>query len=106
MDWDTYKTLCDQPDYWSRWMLEQSSILLHQLSHEALAQRLNAALASVPLEKPDDHLGPPETDMLRLDLGVDQRVTVLAVIKRACEDDLSTPGTIQRGSWWICRSLA
>ncbi len=68
MDWSAYKSLCDSPQTFSRWMLEQSVELL--ADEAPLAERVAAVLRDTPLEKPVDHRGGAPTDMFTLALSV------------------------------------
>ena len=54
MEWPAYRVLCDQPDYWSGWMLDQCVELFEQLGDDTLAARLRSARAGEPLPVPDD----------------------------------------------------
>ncbi|MDA1073405.1 MAG: hypothetical protein O3A63_01420 [Proteobacteria bacterium] len=81
MDWETYKALCDQPQYWSRWMLEQTRNLLE--SRNPVAVKIAQALKAVPLLKPPDHTGDKRTDMFAIDLGEAEVSDILAAIRRA-----------------------
>ncbi|CAN0537016.1 unnamed protein product [Scytosiphon promiscuus] len=40
MEWARYKALCDQPDVWSGWMLDQCAELFELQDEQALADRL------------------------------------------------------------------
>ncbi len=68
MDWDTYKRLCDLPDYWSRWMLLRSAVLLEERGAHALGARVCEPLLGAGLPKPPGHRGPAATDMFCLHL--------------------------------------
>jgi hypothetical protein len=68
VDWSRYKARCDAGDVVSRWLLEQTAALLDDVGDGALAAPLRSALAGAVLEKPADHRGGPETDMIELDL--------------------------------------
>ena len=52
MEWSTYKRLCDRPDYFSRWMLDQCNELLYLLERGELAGALARGTASEPLTMP------------------------------------------------------
>lgn len=97
MDWPTYKRLCDQPDYWSRWMLEQCIDLLQQVEEAQLADRIRRALTDPPLPTPADHRGAAATHMYRLEMPAVERHALLGAIQRAAELNLSTKQTQQRG---------
>ena len=64
MDWDTYKELSHSPDYFTRWALDKTSSHVTGEPRE----RLDRCKLQEPLEKPSDHKGGPETDVIRLDL--------------------------------------
>lgn len=95
MDWATYKKLCQRPDHWSRWMLEQSLELLRGAPH--LARPLRFALGGTPLAKPPGHRGGAETDMLRLELDSATAQAILAVVEQAAAQGAQTSGTQGRG---------
>ena len=97
MDWTTYKLLCDRPDHWSRWMLEQCCQLLGQLEERALRLALEQALNGEPLATPPDHVGQAATQMFRLELETDERQALLAAMRKASERKLTTPHTQTRG---------
>ena len=97
MDWDRYKALCDKPDYWSRWMLEQCRELFQQQAEEVLVEILEQALQSPPLATPDDHHGHPATEMYCLNMPPAQRAAALGAVQRALTDGLTTSATAQRG---------
>jgi len=95
MDWSSYKRLCDSPQVFSRWMLEQT-ILLAQ-SRGLHCEPLQQVLAGSVIEKPDDHTGGHITDMftLELELGYAQRLVALIAEAGAAGD--VTPATRNRG---------
>ena len=97
MDWATYKSLCDQPDYWSRWMLRQTARLLEIENRTELASRLSAFQDNSPLDKPDDHRGPSDSDMLQLALSADECRQILEVVTECAEFGRTTPETSKRG---------
>ena len=97
MNWATYKLLCDRPDYWSRWMLEQCCQLLVQLDESSLRLVLEQALNSEPLLTPVDHTGTDATQMFRLQLSLEQRQNLLVAIQQASACKLTTPHTQARG---------
>jgi len=94
MDWPTYKRLCDRPDVWSRWMLEQTHALV---TDAELRARLAAFLGTTPLAKPADHRGGATTDMFALDLGVHEVVHIRAAIEAARDRGETTDATRARG---------
>jgi len=93
LDWSSYKRLCDRPDTWSRWMLQQTRELLTG----PLAEQLGAALAGRPIAKPEDHRGSNATDMFVLELSVASRLDILSVIESAQRAGLTTSATVGRG---------
>jgi len=97
VNWSHYKALCDQPDYWSRWMLEQCVDLLGQLCECALQDVLLRALDAQPLEMPVDHTGPASTQMFRLTCPATLRDEFLRAISQASERGLATTDTRERG---------
>ena len=97
VDWAGYKSLCDRPDYWSRWMLEQCVELFDLLDEPALSGALQEAMQHPPLEMPADHSGPPATHMFRLNLNVAQRQHALDLVQHAIASGLTTRATGGRG---------
>ena len=73
MDWDTYKELSHSPEFFTRWALETTS----RYVHGSLKGILIECARIQPLEKPADHKGGSETDVLRLDL---DNATVRSII--------------------------
>ena len=78
-------------------MLSQSGGLLEAANEPALAGRVTSFLMHAPLEKPDDHLGPAETDMFQLSLGARECRRILVVITDCAERRVTTPETENRG---------
>lgn len=97
MDWARYRELCDQPEYWSRWMLEQCLELFRAQGHAALAEALTLALATQPLERPQDFSGPASTHMFHMALPPQLRREGCTLVERAAAAGLTTSGTSQRG---------
>ena len=109
MDWITYKQLCDRPDYWSRWMLEQCIDLLQQLEERSLAAALDGVLAGASMDTPADHRGGTATEMYRVALPVSQRQALLQAISGAQARNLRTQQTKNRGLAGfveVCRDFA
>ena len=50
MDWGEYKALCDRPDYWSAWMINQCTQLLEGSDH-AGARDVSAVLRAVAVPR-------------------------------------------------------
>ena len=94
MDWPAYKRLCDRPDVWSRWMLEQTAALLADAD---LRARLAAHARTAPLDKPSDHRGGSATDMFTLDLTPDEAERILAALESARSKGDTTIATRARG---------
>ncbi len=95
MDWQQYKSRCDSPEVWSRWMLEQTLELLDDAS--IAGEPLRHALADEPLAKPPGHKGGEATDMFALRMSAAQVDAVVDVVRRAVERRLETSGTRGRG---------
>ena len=93
MDWERYKQICDRPDVFSRWMLEQTRELL-DASH---AELLDSALAAPALDKPPDHRGGAATDMYELALEREAVIVISARVAAAVDRGLYTSATRARG---------
>lgn len=93
MDWDRYKRICDRPDVFSRWMLEQT----RELVEADLALRLAAVQDGLPVEKPADHLGGAPTDMFALTLSVLEVERICLAIESAITAGVTTSATRRRG---------
>ena len=93
LDWECYKRICDEPQVFSRWMLEQTRELLDGV----LAARIDPAALGTPVDKPVDHRGGVATDMFRLDLDRDVAGRIHSAVKLAVEDKRSTSDTRGRG---------
>ena len=94
MDWERYKQLCEQPNVFSRWMLQQT---IELLGESPAADRLAGALTAPALEKPRDHRGGPATDMFVLELESGVRRAVLELVVVAREAGAVTRATSGRG---------
>ena len=81
MEWDEYKSLCDRPFTFSRWMLEQTIALVRDETH--LADALMTALRGPVLTKPVDHKGGPETDMFEVRMDVTQARAIHCLVREA-----------------------
>ncbi len=100
MDWQRYKQLCDQPNVFSRWMLEQTLELVDSAAGpgaQSLAQRLAQALRQAAVSKPADHTGARATDMLVLVWSVDEVVAMVDLVKLAMAEERTSVATRQRG---------
>ena len=95
MDWDTYKRLCDRPDYWSRWMLLYSAALLEARGAAELGVRLRGALLGPCLAKPPGHRGPDATDMFLLRLTAREACAVCQQIEAAHAAQQDQPASEQ-----------
>ncbi len=95
MDWSEYKTLCDSPWVFSRWMLEQSIELLSVEPRLALA--LSGVLNTEPVAKPRDHRGGTPTDMFEVELGLDDARRVHRIVIDAVHAGHTTGATKPRG---------
>lgn len=97
MEWSRYKALCDQPDYWSRWMLEQCIDVFETLQEGELAAQLEQALTGAPLAVPADHKNHPATHMFQLNLPAPSRIAAFTAIETAIAQGVVTPQTRSRG---------
>ncbi|MEJ2087123.1 MAG: hypothetical protein P8Y69_01270 [Gammaproteobacteria bacterium] len=93
MDWDRYKQICDTPNVFSRWMLEQT----RELTGQALAAELDRAMMGLPVTKPSDHRGGSASDMFELTLTSEQVEAILRHVRSAVSVDRRTSGTAARG---------
>ena len=93
LDWERYKRICDTPNVFSRWMLEQTA----ELTDPLLSQLLEAALTTTPLAKPVDHRGGPSTDMFELELSLDQTRSVAKSVAAALVEGRTSSATRERG---------
>ena len=100
MDWQTYKRLCDQPDYWSAWMIDQCCQLLQASDvSEATAvdQTLRADLSRPFLPQPPDHSGDVRTQMFQVTITQEQAQLLLGVIDHAAGKRAFSQDTQSRG---------
>ena len=113
MDWETYKRLSDQPQFWSNWMLAQCIELLEQIVQspagrerteslgtrsvrlEALVSALRDALDRPHLATPPDYKGPLR--MHELNLSVDDAKLLYDSVLLADAQGLVTAATAERG---------
>ena len=93
MDWNRYKQICDTPNVFSRWMLEQTS----ELTSTAIAHRLKTFLAQAPITKPDDHRGGFATDMIELSLSAAEIELIIVDLRRAESAGRRSSATAGRG---------
>ncbi|MCZ6619442.1 MAG: hypothetical protein O7E57_15070 [Gammaproteobacteria bacterium] len=94
MDWECYKRLCDRPDIWSRWMLEQTLELLDQTE---MSKPIRRAMVRAPIAKPEDHRGGGATDMFELTLTSTEVNMVSELVVAAIAGGKTTTGTKNRG---------
>ncbi len=100
MDWQTYKRLCDQPDYWSAWMIDQCCQLLQasDVSEATVVdQTLRSDLSRPFLPQPPNHSGDVRTKMYQVTITQEQGHLLLEVIEHAARQRLFTQGTQSRG---------
>ena len=97
MQWSNYKALCDRPDYWSRWMLDQCIELLQLQQRDDLAALLMRGIEAEPLARPADHKGPAAVHMHRLELTLRVRAEICEAIEQADASGLRTEQTAERG---------
>ena len=90
--WDQYKEVCDRPDVLSRWLVQQTTAVCDQ----GLAERLNAVIASNPLEKPPDHKGGPLLDMFRTEFSIEDVVAITRSVSQANKEGVVTTGPVNR----------
>ncbi len=97
MEWNDYKQLCDSPQTFSRWMLEQ----MHRIAWRPMTRLRDAAccdsLRAAPLEKPSDHRGDARTDMFDVVLAPDDARAIYGVVASAVRDGRTTSATKSRG---------
>ena len=74
LEWEPYKRLCDEPQFFTRWALNRT----RELVDAPIAAAVASVLDGVPLTKPEDHFGGKETDMFAVKL---DRDTVCRVIE-------------------------
>ena len=79
MDWDTYKELSHSPPYFTRWAIDRT--LTHLTG--TLLEQLESYKSKEVLEKPPDHKGGPETDVIRLDLNVKEVRSIVEALQHA-----------------------
>ena len=100
MDWQTYKRLCDQPDYWSAWMIDQCCQLLQasDVSEATVVdQALRADLSRPFLPQPLGHSGDVRTQMYQVTITPEQCQLLLGVIDQAAHQRAFSQNTQSRG---------
>jgi hypothetical protein len=108
MDWDEYKKLCEQPNYWSLWMLRECLEIVSSQNCAELTATINSVLGSVPLSRPADHKGPSETQMYNIDLLCDLSEALLIEIEKSFVLGTLTQGVREidlRGFVDACKAL-
>ena len=83
MDWQTYQACCDRGDVLSRYLLEQTAILLADAGEQQLAAALQAVSRRTPLPQPADHRGGPGSDFFVLELATGQAERIVALLLEA-----------------------
>lgn len=91
MDWDTYKELSHSPPYFTRWALELTAT--HVTG--TILDQLKRCKSRDALEKPPDHKGGPETDVIRLELSVESVRSVVEALQKARVQAKLTEGSSQ-----------
>lgn len=79
MDWETYKELSHSPPYFTRWALDRTATHLTGTAFD----RLEQCKSQQALEKPTDHKGGPETDVIRLELSGECVHTIIEALQEA-----------------------
>jgi hypothetical protein len=95
MEWNEYKSLCDQPFTFSRWMLEQTIALVREETR--LVDALAVVLSGPVLTKPVDHKGGRDTDMFEVRIDVIQARAIHCIVQQAALAGRRTAATRQRG---------
>jgi len=93
LDWERYKQICDTPNVFSRWMLEQT----RELTAPLFSVELGGVLEKIPVPKPADHHGERATDMFELSLEPDQVLAIAEEVAQAVRLSRTTSGTAGRG---------
>ena len=93
LDWECYKRVCDEPQVFSRWMLEQT----RELVDATLGARIDPVCLGAACDKPADHRGGAATDMFRLSLDVATVRAIHQAVTDAVARNLRTTGTEGRG---------
>lgn len=86
MDWEKYKELSHEAEYFTRWALSTTA----GYCSTEVQSRLEACLDTTPLEKPSDHKGGSETDVFRIELDVETvNLITISLIKFAVKAKLN-----------------
>ena len=102
MEWDDYKALCDRPNVWSRWMLEETLELIG--SQPDLDELLAGALRTGAVEKPADHSGGELSDMFELQLQTAEVERICEIVRIAVAAGQTTGRTRRRGLGGFCEA--
>ncbi len=97
MEWAEYKTLCDRPDYQSKWLIKQTIELVRAMGVEEVIEELTTVLMTEPLPLPEGHKGNPDTFMYKLDLSHVLRRQICEVVIAAKKSNLTSMLTAHRG---------
>lgn len=76
VDTDRYHNLCNAPDSFSRSELEKTLLALEN-GGSTKAKLVYEALQSKPIEKPKLHKGGPETDYIKVNIGVEDAEKII-----------------------------
>ena len=97
MDWAAYKTACNQPDTWSRWMLSQCAEIFDQVAATELTNEIRSALTQSAIPAPDDFKGGSKAQMFRLQLSMSECCAAVAAVRTAQRLNLTSHDTQARG---------
>lgn len=93
MEWAKYRELCDSPNVFSRWALEQTKL---QVDPD-LRRVFDQILISQYVEKPSDHKGDERTDMFVLELDRTAIREIIECLQSAESSNKKTRGSVVRG---------
>ena len=79
MEWETYKRLSHDPEYFTRVALERTASFVNS----RIAARLRQFTHAIPLQKPSDHKGGEETDVFKIQLDSADTTNILAELETA-----------------------
>lgn len=92
MEWDEYKTICDQPSVLTRWLIEQTLRVCDTDS----ARLLEPTLELTPITKPFGHKGGAAIDMFETSLTRKDVAQIAEQVRLAVKADKKTSGPIER----------
>lgn len=96
--WTCYRRLCDKPNVFTRWLLQQTSEILEQSGQTGLMARIQQILnEQSPLDKPRDHQGDSRSDVFLMNLSLTEALEIIQCIGAAERKGLVTRETEQRG---------